>query len=117
MAPSGGYKGAALALMVEILAAGLTGASWSFQASDLGTDEGGPPNIGQFFMAIDPAAFGGAALGDRLEILFEAMLAQEGVRLPGDRRHAHRAKAEREGVEVPDDLIQALKAYARGEGG
>mgnify|MGYP000426583833 CR=1 FL=1 len=60
MAPSGGYKGGGLALLVEIMAAGLTGANWSFEASDLGNDVGGPPDIGQFFIASDPPAVGGA---------------------------------------------------------
>jgi (2R)-3-sulfolactate dehydrogenase (NADP+) len=113
MAPSGGYKGAALALMVEILAAGLTGANWSFEASGLTNDEGGPPTIGQFFMAIDPSRFGGGNLGERIEVLFDAMLAQDGVRLPGDRRHLNRAKAEVEGVEVPDDLLATLRGYIK----
>lgn len=112
MAPSGGYKGAAMALLVEIMAGGLTGTNWSFEASSLGDDEGGPPDIGQFFIAIDPKAFGGAGMSARLEVLFEAMLAQDGVRLPGDRRNAHRAKAEVEGVDVPDELLSTLRAYA-----
>ena len=115
IAPSGGYKGGALALLVEIMAAGLTGENWSFVASDLGNDVGGPPDIGQFFMAIDPTAFGGANFSTRIETLFQAMLDQDGVRLPGDRRHAHRLKAAREGVVVPDNLFQTLRDYARGE--
>lgn len=114
MAPSGGYKGAAMALLVEIMAGGLTGANWSFEASGLGDDLGGPPDIGQFFMALDPAAFGGRDLAERIEILFAAMLAQDGVRLPGDRRVAFRQKAEAEGVEVPDDLLTTLRNYADG---
>ena len=73
MAPAGGHKGAALALMVEVLAAGLTGACWSYEASSLGSDEGGPPGLGQTFLAIRPRraradglrrAVGGDARGD-----------------------------------------------------
>jgi LDH2 family malate/lactate/ureidoglycolate dehydrogenase len=41
------------------------------------------------------------------------MLVEEGVRVPGDRRHAARARAEREGVTVPSVLIEKLKGYAR----
>jgi (2R)-3-sulfolactate dehydrogenase (NADP+) len=116
MAPAGGYKGAALALLVEIMAAGLAGAGWSFEASSLGDDEGGPPDIGQFFLAIDPAAFGDTGFAERVELLFGAMLAQDGVRLPGDRRHAHRAEVEANGVSVPDDLLETLRGYAEGAG-
>ncbi|MEC9266233.1 MAG: Ldh family oxidoreductase [Pseudomonadota bacterium] len=114
MAPSGGYKGAAMALLVEIMAGGLTGAKWSFEASSLGGDEGGPPDIGQFYLAIDPARFGGEGMADRIETLFSAMLEQDGVRLPGNRRHENRAKAEAEGVDVPDDLLATLRGYAEG---
>ena len=41
--PIGGYKGFGLALMVDILAAGLTRSHWSFEASSFGDCEGGPP--------------------------------------------------------------------------
>ncbi len=114
MAPAGGYKGGAMALLVEIMAAGLVGANWSFEATDLGGYEGPPGDIGQFFIAIDPTAFGGDRFGERIEVLLSAMLEQDGVRLPGDRRHACRAKAEENGVEVPDDLLATLRGYAAG---
>lgn len=115
MAPAGGYKGAAMALLVEIMAAGLAGAGWSFEASSLGDDAGGPPDIGQFFLAIDPAGFGDTGFAERIEVLLGAMLAQDGVRLPGDRRHIHRAEAEAHGIDVPDALLSDLRAYAAGE--
>jgi (2R)-3-sulfolactate dehydrogenase (NADP+) len=113
MASSGGYKGSAMALLVEVMAAGLTGANWSYEASDLANDVGGPPDLGQFFMAIDPEAFGGTQFSSRIETLIGEMLRQDGVRLPGDRRHAHRLKASRDGVVVPDRLFQTLCEYAR----
>lgn len=116
MAPSGGYKGAAMALLVEIMAAGLTGANWSFEAANLGADAGGPPDIGQFFIAIDPVAFGGVGFAPRIEGLFQVILDQEGVRLPGDRRHEHRQHAEQHGVDVPDSLLTQLRGYADGKG-
>ncbi|MGL4319604.1 MAG: Ldh family oxidoreductase [Paracoccaceae bacterium] len=99
IAPAGGHKGAALALMVEVLAAGLTGANWSFQASSLGDDQGGPPRLGQTFIAIDPAAMA-PGFADRIEVMLAAMLAQDGVRLPGTRRQANAAQATRSGVTV-----------------
>ena len=53
--PSGGYKGAGLALMVEIMAAVLTGANLSMDASSFADDSGGPPRTGQLFIALDIA--------------------------------------------------------------
>jgi (2R)-3-sulfolactate dehydrogenase (NADP+) len=100
IAPAGGHKGGALALAVEVLA-GLSGARWSFEASSLGDDEGGPPRLGQTFLALDPGAFGPGFAG-RLEAMLGAMLAQESVRLPGARRHANRARALAEGVLLSD---------------
>ncbi len=111
IAPAGGHKGGALALMVEVLAAGLTGANWSFQASSLCDDLGGPPGLGQSFIAIDPAALA-PGFADRLEAMLGAMLAQEGVRLPGDRRHANRTQAEAAGVALSDAEIATLTALA-----
>ena len=112
IAPLGGYKGAGLALLVEVLAAGLVGANWSFQASSLGDNEGGPPNIGQLFIAIDSGLFGAEGFDDRLETLVAAIHAQEGTRLPGDGRHRARRKAETEGVRLDETLHARMMDYA-----
>ena len=112
IAPLGGYKGAGLALLVEVLAAGLVGANWSFQASPLGDNEGGPPNIGQLFIAIDGGLFGAAGFDDRLETLVAAIHAQEGTRLPGDGRLRARRKAEAEGVSLDETLHARMMDYA-----
>ena len=63
MVPMGDAKGTALALMVELLAAGLTGANFAAEASSYLDAEGAPPGTGQLIIAFDPAAFGGDALG------------------------------------------------------
>ncbi len=110
--PLGGAKGYGLALIVDLLAAGLTGASFSFQASSFGTNEGGPPDVGQLFIAFSPTLTGGEALAERLEQLVAEVEAQPGARLPGDKRHDNRRKAERDGVDVPEDLVAKLKGYA-----
>ncbi|WP_309665329.1 Ldh family oxidoreductase [Tabrizicola sp.] len=107
IAPSGGHKGAALALMVEILAAGLTGANWSFQASSLGDDVGGPPRLGQSFIAIDPEAMA-PGFGERLEVMVAAMCNQQGVRVPGARRIENRKIAEKQGVALDDGEVAIL---------
>ncbi len=111
MAPFGNYKGVALALMVEILAAGVTGSSFTFQASSSADNFGDPPNLGQFLITIDPLAFGVTDFEARLETLFSAMLTQEGVRLPGDRRLAKRLESRNAGVSISDDLHQRLLDY------
>ncbi len=112
MLPLGGAKGAALALMVEVLAAGLVGANFGFEASSVLDAEGPPPGIGQLFLFLDPARLGGPGFGDRLEVLAAAILAQPGVRLPGQRRLAARASAEQRGIEIPSDLRDELERRA-----
>lgn len=109
IAPAGAHKGSALALMVEVLAAGLTGAHFSHQASSLGEDQGGPPRLGQTLIAIRPGQAGFAA---RLDAMLAKMASQPGVRIPGDRRHSHRQSAEVRGVDVDDALMGRLNALA-----
>ena len=109
--PAGGAKGAALALMVEVLAASLVGANQSFEASSLFDAEGPPPALGQFIIAIDPGAFAGTnQFADKLELLAGTIEGDEGARLPGSRRTALRQAAARDGVEVSSGLLAKLKA-------
>ena len=117
MLPMGEAKGAALVLMVEILAAALTGAQFGFEASSFFDSAGGPPRVGQFFLLLDPARFAGEGFGARVEALCGAILAQPGTRLPGDRRLAARARAVSEGVEIPEALHAELVARGRALGG
>jgi len=112
MLPMGDAKGAALVLMVEILAAALTGARFGFEASSFFAAEGEPPGVGQFLVAIDPDVFSGNAFADRLEALTGAILEQRGTRLPGVRRLALRAQAAREGLAIPAALHDELKQLA-----
>lgn len=103
----GGAKGAHLALIVDLLSAGLTGAHFSKDASPYAMADGPPPGVGQLVIAFDPAAFAPGFL-DRIEDLVAAVQAEDGVRLPGDRRLAARSTAEREGVFVDDALLAEI---------
>jgi (2R)-3-sulfolactate dehydrogenase (NADP+) len=109
MLPMGGAKGAMLALTVELLVTALTGAALGFEASTFFVDEGNRPRIGQAFLVVDPAALAGRDVFlERVETLVTAMLADDGVRLPGSRRAALRAQAQRDGVELPQGLLDQL---------
>lgn len=109
--PMGGAKGSALALMVEILCGALAGAHFAWEASSFLDAEGGPPKLGQFLFALDPAHFAG---GDFLARMGELAKAVEGdgARLPGDRRLALRARAAAEGLTVADALHAEISALA-----
>jgi (2R)-3-sulfolactate dehydrogenase (NADP+) len=112
MAPAAGHKGSALALLVDVMAGAVTGSKFSFEASGFFGNSGGPPDVGQVLIAIDPAATAGDGFVTRIETELAALTSQPGVHLPGDRRYASRARTATEGVVVPADLLALLEAYA-----
>ncbi|MDX2239004.1 MAG: Ldh family oxidoreductase [Hyphomonadaceae bacterium] len=109
MVPLGDAKGTALALMVELLAAGLTGANFAADASSFLNADGPPPGTGQLIIVFDPAAFAAGAL-DRFAELARAIEAETGARLPGARRLAARAKAAKDGLAIADALYAEIEA-------
>ena len=114
MLPAGGVKGAMLALVVELLCCALTGAAFGFEVDSFFVDAGNRPRIGQAFLVIDPDAMAGREIFfERIETLIAAMLADEGVRLPGYRRLGLAAEAATSGIEIPDALIADLQRLAK----
>jgi (2R)-3-sulfolactate dehydrogenase (NADP+) len=109
MVPMGDAKGTALALMVELLAAGLTGAKFAAEASSYLDADGPPSGTGQLILAFDPAAFGGG-LPMRFDTLAQAIEAQPGARLPGTRRLKAREKAKADGLTISDALMAEIEA-------
>jgi len=116
--PFGGYKGAGISLMVELLAAALIGERFSYEAAAADNKDGGPPRGGEFILALSPTKLsaggpesgGGDGDGDdgdgnrdfdgdgevdgdwaqHAAGLFDRIDALEGARLPGQRRHRRR---------------------------
>lgn len=108
--PFGGPKGYALALIVEIMSAALTGAALAFEASSLFTPDGPPPRLGQSFLVMDPAATAGANFTDRVEDLLNFITEQPGTRLPGDRRIGlSHAASQSNSIDLPEDLLAQLQ--------
>ena len=112
MAPSGGYKGVGAALMVEIMAAAMTGATLGIDASPFSGPKGGPPKTGQFFLAIDPDASSAGLFQERIAALVDAIRSQAGARLPGDGRSAARNHAKSVGVAVSVATLDKVRAIA-----
>ena len=103
---AGGYKGYGLGLMVEVLASALTGSLLSTDIPPLKAPEGPHHDIGQFYLVVDPAAFGGASFFERIEALAAAVEEQPGARLPG------RARQTPSSVEVDDAFWAATLRLA-----
>lgn len=118
--PVGGHKGFALALLLELVAAGLTGSPVGPTADTHGSPDGG---CGHLLLAIDPDRFGGrAAFSQRVEELAAAVAgspASEGAappRLPGACSRAVRGRRLAEGIPIDEHLARELDALARGLG-
>ena len=86
----GDYKGSAIAMMIELLAAGLVGDLFSFEAAKEDNNDGGPARGGEFIMALSPNLIAGENWNEHSEKFFQEMKSLEGVRLPGERRHKNR---------------------------
>lgn len=111
--PFGGYKGSNIALMVELLAGGLTGAVFSPEAGRADNKDGGPPVGGETLIAIDPARFGDAdGWADHCESMFAELTAMDGVRLPGQRRRKARLETGDTGIVLPQSLYDTVKTLA-----
>ncbi|HWB49544.1 MAG TPA: Ldh family oxidoreductase [Stellaceae bacterium] len=108
----GGAKGSALALALELLASAASGAAFSHQNTSYFQLDGPRFSGGQFILAIDPRRIGDDDFASRAEALCGAVLAEEGVRLPGDRRLANRARLTLTGIPVPSDLLRDLRRRA-----
>jgi (2R)-3-sulfolactate dehydrogenase (NADP+) len=111
----GGAKGAMLALAFELICAALTGSAIGPEADSFFVEQGNKPRVGHAFLAIDPGALAGRErYFERLETVVSAMLADEGVRLPGARRFASEKKLGDEGIEIAADLLAKIEKLGAG---
>ncbi len=102
---AGGYKGWGFGLMVELLAAGMTGSVNSLDVSGLKLPDGKPHGLGQFYILMDPGTYGDH-FTDRFARVAEAVAEQEGARIPGASR------TEMTEVDVPDALWALVTGLA-----
>lgn len=114
MIPIGEAKGAALAMMVEVMSAALVGASLAFEASSLFTGDGPAPDLGQTVLAIDPGPVSAGAFAERMAALVAAVEAEDGARLPGSRLLAAREAARRDGLLVAAPVLQEIREIIAG---
>ncbi|MEO0358973.1 MAG: Ldh family oxidoreductase [Pseudomonadota bacterium] len=101
---AGDYKGWGFGLMVEILAAGMTGSVNSLDVGGLKLPDGPPHGLGQFYILMDPATHHDH-FADRLARVVDSIAADDGARVPGQSRNRMDA------VSVDDafwDKVEAL---------
>ena len=104
LASAGAHKGWGLGVMVELLAAGMTGGRLSRDVAPLKAPRGEPHGLGQYFLLIDPEA--SEAFGERLAGLVAEVEADGAGRLPG------RGRPPADAVDVPDELWASVRALA-----
>ena len=103
--PFGGHKGSALALMVELLAAGATGELFSPRAAD-DISDGGPPRGGEVIIALSPRKLAGDNWSEHCETFFAEFARADGARLPGLRRH--RARQSPGDRQISSDVLRQI---------
>ena len=108
----GGYKGSALSMMVELLAAALTGGNFSFEFDWSGHPGAQTPWTGQLLILIDPDRGATRPFAERCETLIGRMLEAGQERQPGDRRYRERERAEREGIPLKASELERLRELA-----
>ncbi|MGD9801791.1 MAG: Ldh family oxidoreductase [Hyphomicrobiaceae bacterium] len=109
--PSGGAKGAALALMVELLAAAVTGSLFAYEASSFLDQKGPPSSTGQLIIALDGSALGAnASMQARVAALALEIEQEADARVPGSRRYSLRDSARHNGIAVDAQMLSQLRA-------
>jgi delta1-piperideine-2-carboxylate reductase len=111
--PFGGHKGSALSMMVELLAAALTGGHFSFEFDWSGHPGAKTPWTGQLLIVIDPGKVQGNRFAERARDLVSQMSGAGVSRLAGDRRHQHREQALKHGIALAPQRLAALREWAR----
>ena len=108
--PFGGYKGSAIAMMVELLAGSLVGDNFSYETAAKDNNDGGPPSGGEFILAISPDKLSENDWDKHSNEFFDKMKSMEGVRLPGERRHKNRLdKGPRN---INEELVNKIKSLS-----
>lgn len=123
--PSGGHKGAALSLIVEMLASGLTGAHLTQDIRHAGFTSAGAPDlttdvtVGNAYLVVDADVFGsGDDVRRRASTIAGYVRASEpavgvdAVLAPGDPERSQAERSRAEGVPVADRTVRSIRALA-----
>jgi delta1-piperideine-2-carboxylate reductase len=113
--PFGGHKGAAIAMMVELLCAALVGGRFSHEVDWSGYPGARSARTGQTIIVIDPAAGaqGLASFPWRVSQMMDFAREAGQAHLPGDRRLKPRARAAAEGLPISEASWLALQELVR----
>jgi (2R)-3-sulfolactate dehydrogenase (NADP+) len=111
MAPAGGYKGFSQGLIVEVLCAALTGSSLGTEMGSFIDADKAPLDNGQFFIALSPKKFSKGHFDPIIDRLVDAILDQEGARLPNSKREHNQKINRKRGLWIDQDALHRLRSY------
>jgi delta1-piperideine-2-carboxylate reductase len=106
--PFGDHKGSSIALMVEVMAAALTGANFGHEDTSIAFPGAASSNAGQALIVIDPVFRTSMPFAARITGLIAYLHSDATLRLPGERRRQNRARGERDGINISSDAAILL---------
>lgn len=110
--PFGGHKGSSIAMMMEVMAAGLGGGDYSFEVDWSRYPGAATPRTAQTIILIDPGRGQPRDFAARIETLIGAIHTAGQDRLPGDRRYANRRESMATGVPISPEALAELRRLA-----
>ena len=120
LAPTGGHKGYALALMIEVLCAQLAGMPFGRHVTKMYGELDKPRNLGHFMLALDVARFTDPALfRSQIDSFLREIRNQEPADparpplAPGDPERLCAERRTREGIPIGKATLAELNALAR----
>lgn len=105
--PFGGHKGSHISMMIELLAGPLVGEAVSFVTKERDISDGGPPQGGQFLLALNPEVISGGDWAAQSEEFIARLSKLDGVRLPAERRYLNRQNTDPR--EINNDLLEQIR--------
>ena len=108
----GGDKGSNIAMLVELLAAGLSGGNWSLDAPSF-ADSDESPRVGQWILAMHGGAFCEGRSAERIDTYLKRIDSM-GAYIPGESRLKSTGSG-REVIALPDNLYKKVQNYCSGQ--
>lgn len=108
--PFGGHKGSSIALMIELLAAALTGGEFGFEDASGAFPGAQSSRAGQLLVVIDPEKSAGSHFRSRVENLLTQVTGNGDARLPGERRRAARRNSNANGIAVEESTLEHIRS-------
>jgi LDH2 family malate/lactate/ureidoglycolate dehydrogenase len=114
--PFGGPKGAAFAMLMDLLSGVLTGANYGGDVKSLYFDHSEPQNVGHLFIAIRPDLFvTQEEFGERMDTFIDRVKSQpratgfDEILIPGEPEERKAKERLKEGIPLSGEIIQQLK--------